>query len=508
MLNLYHISCLFYCCVELYYDMSAVPQGHCIIINNVHFEADKMPDHYTPGNTDRLGSDVDASKLEHLYGQLLNFTVTRVDNVSLVKLRELLTWCSQSVNHTDYNGLVIALLSHGDTGDMIFTTDGYMVKVHDIAKCFTTSNCPSLSNKPKVFIIQACRGPETNHLQAISMEHLLTTSPPSHSDTEHHTPLLVTHDGPRNGSTGVITAPDESDTLYAYATLEDHTALRDCVNGSWFIQELVAVIEEHLHHMHLLDMLVLVNKRISTNYCNGTEVQVSQVTSSLRKQLFLIPPAYSNTSHHTIPTSHHSTPLLHSLPPHGEPHSKSFTYSNHSSHSPSPSHIPYPLPPNTHSPLPPNPHCPLPPNSHPHLRHQLTDPALHSSNTNNDDSTTHRSRNVSLPILIETSSTPTPSITESGHYQINTSNSNDPLNVLLVPKPHGIPKCTLSASSLHSLASSEGGSIVFSAPPSPPPPIPMEHLSVPYNVDRGSSTRSSVASCTSIISIPGMCYYN
>ena len=39
-----------------------------------------------------------------------------------------------------------------------YTKDNETVKIEDILDKFTADKCPSLANKPKVFIVQACRG--------------------------------------------------------------------------------------------------------------------------------------------------------------------------------------------------------------------------------------------------------------------------------------------------------------------------------------------------------------
>lgn len=48
-------------------------------------------------------------------------------------------------------------MSHGEKG-FIKMKDGEKVSLEDIFEMFNNKNCPALQEKPKIFIIQACRG--------------------------------------------------------------------------------------------------------------------------------------------------------------------------------------------------------------------------------------------------------------------------------------------------------------------------------------------------------------
>ena len=54
-----------------------------------------------------------------------------------------------------YHRLVVFIMTHGAEGGRLFGTDGEHITVEEIANA---SNCPALIDKPKIFIIQACRG--------------------------------------------------------------------------------------------------------------------------------------------------------------------------------------------------------------------------------------------------------------------------------------------------------------------------------------------------------------
>ena len=57
-----------------------------------------------------------------------------------------------------YSGLCVCIMTHGEQGDNLVCSDGKMVSLYDIASYFNAENCSALVNKPKIFIVQACRG--------------------------------------------------------------------------------------------------------------------------------------------------------------------------------------------------------------------------------------------------------------------------------------------------------------------------------------------------------------
>ena len=61
---------------------------------------------------------------------------------------------------SDYGGLMVFIMTHGDEGGQLCGSDGKAVVTKDIAALFNASNCPVLLGNPKIFVIQACRGGE------------------------------------------------------------------------------------------------------------------------------------------------------------------------------------------------------------------------------------------------------------------------------------------------------------------------------------------------------------
>ena len=64
---------------------------------------------------------------------------------------------SQHTGHEDAECAVICILSHGEEG-YIFGADGKKFELDAVFSLFDNTCCKHLMGKPKIFIIQACRG--------------------------------------------------------------------------------------------------------------------------------------------------------------------------------------------------------------------------------------------------------------------------------------------------------------------------------------------------------------
>ena len=82
-------------------------------------------------------------------------TVTKNENGQKIAAKIL-----ENPLSSDYSGLMVFIMTHGDEGGQLYGSDGKTVVTKNIATLFNASNCPVLLEKPKIFVIQACRGGE------------------------------------------------------------------------------------------------------------------------------------------------------------------------------------------------------------------------------------------------------------------------------------------------------------------------------------------------------------
>lgn len=139
--------------------------------------------------------------------------------------------------------------------------------IEQLMSKFTAKRCPSLANKPKVFLIQACRGPAEDEFFTQSKDH-----------KDHVAGLTCDSTLARCSSS----CPQESDFFLGFATVPGYVAYKLPNYGSFYIQALTDIIKRNHSRYHLEEMLVEVNNSVSEK-CN----QVSAKHSTLRGKVFL-----------------------------------------------------------------------------------------------------------------------------------------------------------------------------------------------------------------------------
>ncbi|XP_069774262.1 caspase-2 isoform X1 [Narcine bancroftii] len=270
-----------HCSLEFYqhhrdtsYRMESCPKGLALIISNVRFGgANEL--------VDRHGGEVDHCSLDGVLHHL-GFSVCSHRDLTAEAMRAELQRFSQLPDHRRLHSCLVALLSHGVEG-AVYGTDGRLVQLDDVWRLFDNENCPQLQNKPKIFLIQACRGEETDC--GVDLQ----------DGKERVAPL-----GCEQSDTGIVEPirmklPTRSDIICGYACLPGTTALRNTRRGSWYVQALTRVLAAHAKDTHLADILVKVNALIKERegFCPGSQYhrckEMSEHCSSLCRDLHLFP---------------------------------------------------------------------------------------------------------------------------------------------------------------------------------------------------------------------------
>lgn len=131
------------------YRMRRLPRGYCVIINNEEFISLSR----------RRGSQADVTGLAMVFRNL-GFVISILENLTKNDMCLQLRAISQDESLFLHDAIVISILSHGDD-NFIYGTDAQGIKHDDIFNMFSNSNCPQLNGKPKIFVVQCCRGSRT-----------------------------------------------------------------------------------------------------------------------------------------------------------------------------------------------------------------------------------------------------------------------------------------------------------------------------------------------------------
>lgn len=171
-----------------------------------------------------------------------------------------------------YDSLIVCILSHGEDG-YIIAANCIPIPIREIQKIMASEK---LLYKPKMLIVQACQGgaPQT----------LVKSNQPTVNELE------------ADGIEETTSSP-HADLLTALSTISGFASFRDRVNGTWYIQEMCQVIDDHGDTSHVLDLLLIVNNKVSQKsaHKDGKILgQLPEAKLTLRRKFFF--PKRLNTS--------------------------------------------------------------------------------------------------------------------------------------------------------------------------------------------------------------------
>ena len=216
------------------YDINYNKPGLVVIINNNSFDRNKFPE--------RKGSEKDVGRIRQVFTKL-NFSIKSHCDLRADELVE----CINEYAHRDYSNdscFLIFIMSHGSKGK-IKSSDNQDIFISECIDPFLENK--SLKQKPKIFIIQACRSiiENTNaNPNANSINNMV-----SDSDAVE-TPVRI---------------PIGDDFLLCNSTIQGHEAWRDTEKGSLYIQHLCDVISES-PYLEICQILTRVNSYLTRTW--------------------------------------------------------------------------------------------------------------------------------------------------------------------------------------------------------------------------------------------------
>nr|XP_055053283.1 caspase-23 isoform X1 [Misgurnus anguillicaudatus] len=222
-----------------------------LLINNVEFE-------YL---SDRTGADKDEWSMERLL-KALGYTVFTLTNLTAQGMTDAVQDFAKREEHVQSDSCFLVFMSHGnekgisgisteDRKEDIFSTD-------EIFKALNTPNCAGLRDKPKIILIQACRGGEDGCVE-------VTDSIPLNSKrTEHR----------------------EKDFCCLRSCTPDTVSYRSKENGSHFIQDIVEIFNQHSHQEHIEELFRKVLKKFKEKH---PDQMPCKDRTTLSKRFYLFP---------------------------------------------------------------------------------------------------------------------------------------------------------------------------------------------------------------------------
>ncbi|KAF6022796.1 CASP7 [Bugula neritina] len=215
--------------VDFKYKMSHSQRGVAVIINNEEFDPDLEI-------TDRPGSRKDEQSLIETF-YFLGFEEVLVRrNLNAEPMVSFLKEVAKR-DFTNSDCVMVAVLSHGTAGALYACdkTMGY----NRVFAPFRDS--PTLKGKPKIFIMQAERGDDTDPMMQIQFDAVPTA-----------------HNQPK-----ALVISKESDVFVAHSTADGYLVWRDNQLGSWFIQSFCQVMTKDGQRLEIHELMARVNQMVA-----------------------------------------------------------------------------------------------------------------------------------------------------------------------------------------------------------------------------------------------------
>ncbi|XP_038569166.1 caspase-6-like isoform X2 [Micropterus salmoides] len=227
---------------------------------------------------DRRGTNADRDNLEKRLNKL-NFEVKTYNDYKQEKVFDKIRQAAEA-DHSDSDCFLLVFLSHGEN-DHVYTYDG-KISIQDITSLFKGNKCRSLVGKPKIFILQACRGDKHDD--------------PVTACVAGGGGLVTEENEVVVDASAVHTLPAGADFIMCYSVAEGYFSHRDPINGSWYVQDLCELLKKHGDSLEFTELLTLVNRKVSMRSVGNSrdrnaigKKQVPCFASMLTKKLYFRP---------------------------------------------------------------------------------------------------------------------------------------------------------------------------------------------------------------------------
>ncbi|KAK1158377.1 caspase-1-like [Acipenser oxyrinchus oxyrinchus] len=236
-------------------------QRLALIINNIEFEKAELK---------RNGAQQDQDQMKKLLEEL-GYSVELHNDQSAQEMESTLSLFSQREEHTKSDSTFVVLMSHGVRdgicGKLSKDEKTDILKTDKIFDIFNTKNCAGLRGKPKVIIIQACRGGEIG-LQTSSIPLLapVTIQDPLEDDC-----LRKEH--------------KEKDFICFCSSTPDTKSWRDPVKGTIFIQRLVETFCKNACRDHIEELF----RKVQSTFQDFQKQMPTRERTTLLKKFYLFP---------------------------------------------------------------------------------------------------------------------------------------------------------------------------------------------------------------------------
>lgn len=229
------------------YEMEKYYQHAMLVLNHNIIKGYKLP---------RLGTEKDVKALEETFGKL-GFTVEVKHDPSKEKvMKELKEFCGRDFSR--YGCVVVVVLTHGFRNGDLVSSDGKYYHERNIVDFLKCSNNPTLAGKPRILVIQACRG--ADNLSNTKGVRINDAEEPSEETLEAR-PATTTFDP--NAKIQHYFLPVESNMLVVHSSYLGKNSFRNIDTGSWLIEALCSKINQFAWTLDLDSILTEMKREVA-----------------------------------------------------------------------------------------------------------------------------------------------------------------------------------------------------------------------------------------------------
>ncbi|KAJ6655774.1 hypothetical protein lerEdw1_004827 [Lerista edwardsae] len=225
----------------------------------------------------RKGAEVDLAEMTCLL-ESLGYTVEAEKDLCTQGMADCLRRFAAREEHRTSDSTFVVLMSHGRR-DGVCGVDcqgqnSDLLSIDTVFATFNNRNCQTLRGKPKVIIIQACRGENPGVVYVSDSG----ASPDASLSPASWPPREFEHDA-------IHTLHVESDFLCLQSTTPDHWSWRHSKTGSVFLTQLRVQIQDHAWECHLEEIF----RKVLQSFEKSPLQMPSKDRTTLSRKFYLFP---------------------------------------------------------------------------------------------------------------------------------------------------------------------------------------------------------------------------
>ncbi|XP_054650076.1 caspase a-like [Dunckerocampus dactyliophorus] len=250
-----------------------------LLITNIKFRVERL---------NRDGAEADEQKMERLLRDL-GYDVVKYTNRTGKQIDQAVIDFSKHPKLKDTDSVFVVIMSHGKLGHVLGvnwhedqTLEGAdeeedLFPIDNIFKQLASDKCKALLDKPKVIIIQACRGEETGSvlIKDGAQKGLACDNAAAADDNMVDDGLRAVH--------------KEKDFIGLLSCTPGTVAYRHSVNGSVLIKYVVEVLNTSACEEHIEELFTMVSQRFETFVSVNRGQMPNKHRVSLTKHFYLFP---------------------------------------------------------------------------------------------------------------------------------------------------------------------------------------------------------------------------